>query len=690
MDGTATPPDDPRRIGRRHRWLAEAGAAVATYTAAAVAVTWPVARDPGGTVLGVTDSDSAATLWLLDAYERHGYRIFGETPLSEVGVPLGISFPGSTNLQWLASFFPAHVLAGPLGVVTAYNVVLLAGFVLSGLAMYALARAVGISPLVAGWAGLLYVIFPWHVERAVAGHLALAHLECLPLAALALLVYHRRPSHTRLGLVALSLLLCWLSFGYFGLMAAALVPLASWSATLALRGLRGWRLPLRVTAVAGLTSVVVAVLGQLGGGTGSIGAARTEDDVERYALRALELVVPSPGSPLLERVAPAFWEPRRHGSNIQEVSNYLGLLTLLLAVAWLVWAALRWRVLDRGLRALTFCAAGAWVVAFLLALPSLPARALFAVVPEFRVPSRWTVVLMLATALLAALALERLVAGARRRGGSLARVAPVIIVAAAAAVSWVELRAVHPGVVYHPAAARAEDALIDSAPAGALAEYPLASWESSTTSAYVLAQLRHRRPLLNAIGPSSEVEAARRMLLDPAADGVAAELAARGVTTVVTRPNSVGEALDPEGQTGSPRLGEGFALLGVADGASVWRVVAEPAQMFAAVDSDSFERPVLVEGDSVAHPLAGPTGTITVEARAPGSALLRLTARTEADTAGPVTLTIESEEMTVGRTPTSISLPLEFARAGVQRLTVGLAHGDGPRVLITIALVEPT
>ena len=66
------------------------------------------------------------------------------------------------------------------GEVVAYNLTILSGLVLSALGMYALARRLGCTPLVAGWAGLVFMLFPWHIWRVNVGHASLVHLEALP------------------------------------------------------------------------------------------------------------------------------------------------------------------------------------------------------------------------------------------------------------------------------------------------------------------------------------------------------------------------------------------------------------------------------------------------------------------------------------------------------------------------------
>lgn len=84
------------------------------------------------------------------------------------------------------------------GEIASYNLTILSGLVLSSVAMYALAHRLGCTPLTAGWAGLGYMIFPWHIWRVNVGHASLVHLEVLPLLFLALHAWTRRPRATGL------------------------------------------------------------------------------------------------------------------------------------------------------------------------------------------------------------------------------------------------------------------------------------------------------------------------------------------------------------------------------------------------------------------------------------------------------------------------------------------------------------
>jgi hypothetical protein len=679
------------------RWWVESLVATAVYAVVAIVVTWPVARDLGSTVLGPSDSDSAAGIWWLDAIQEHGYRLVGATRFSQLAVPYGVEQANALNLQWLIPYFPAYLVTKVVGAVAAFNLTVLSGLALSGAAMYLLARRLGASMAVSAWSGLAFLAFPWHVERVVAGHASLVHLECLPILALTLLLYADRGSRGRLVLVGAAVAGCWLTSGYYGVMALIVVPASSVAVALVAKRRRAaFRAAAMLTGVTmGVTAVIYLASLAGAGGDPSVGITRSAEDLTRYGLRPLELVLPAPGNPILRRVDPGFWESRKHGSNIQEVSNYLGWVTIAGACLWLALAVRRRPAATRLQRSATAGAVGSFIAAFLLALPgsiefggarfdAMPSRLLFAAVPAFRVPTRWTVVLFLAVLILATLGLESVVRQLRLRRGIAARVGVVGLVLAASIGTWVELRVTHPGVFYNADALPPEYAVLDRLGPGATAEYPLVSSENSTNSVYLLRQRLHGRPLVNGAAQGTEAESARRALVDPAAPGVAAALAARGVTAVITRPDTYTRALELDLPEGAPRLGDGFALVGTApDGASVWRVTAKPAPAVAFFDSTSFSTPTVDSAGRIVQELTGAAGSIVVVARRPFSGTLRVML---AAPSGARRVTVGATTTVVGERLARVDVPLRvLSGRTVVRISVGRSTVEDRVTLIATA-----
>jgi hypothetical protein len=440
---------------------------------------------------------------------------------------------------------------------------------------------------------------------------------------------------------------------------------------------------------------VVAVVALAGGGDGGVGEARPIDNVTRFGLRPLELIVPAPANPTLARVAPGFWESRRHGSNIQETSNYLGWATIALALLWLL--RLR-RAAGSGteLRRVTVVTGVVAIAGVVLALPGqvellgarfswMPSRFLYEAVPAFRVPSRWMPVVFLAVVVLATLGLAELVRLVRARTRpSLAGAAGLACVVVVAIVSVIELRATHPGVDYDPGVLPAEYALLARTPAGAVAEYPLVQWEDTMNGAYVVRQRQHGRRLVN-VAPSpwrSPVEGLRRSLVDPRAPGAAATLAALGATAVITRPDTLARALEQPLPERPPRLGPGFDLVGTtADQVSVWRITADPAPAVAEADTGAFGLPRLDNRGRIVQELEGRQGDVHIErtdgGSAPVSGALRLIAY--ADT--PQDVLIGGRRFRATPSGTPVSVPVRVPADGTTVKMDRLASEDGAGVV---------
>jgi hypothetical protein len=115
---------------------------------------------------------------------------------------------------------------------------------------------------------------------------------------------------------------------------------------------------------------------------------------------------------------------------------------------------------------------------------------------------------------------------------------------------------------------------VEKAPAGTLAEYPLAKSEQAVNSDYLFWQRIHQRPLVNGAAKDTFAEAASQSVIDPLSPETPASLAALGVTVIVVRPTTY---FFSGGKPGPAKLGRGYSLAGSYPDASVWRVTAPAA-----------------------------------------------------------------------------------------------------------------
>jgi O-antigen/teichoic acid export membrane protein len=566
---------------------------------------WPIVRHLSSAIIGSPGSDSTGSVsffWTLQ--HESGYHLLGNTHHTLSGAPFGWDQGNGLNIQWSLPYYPAYLATKLFGAVVAYNLITLAGYVLSGASMYLLVRYLRCSRLVATWAGVAFIIFPWHFVRAE--HASLTHLEVLAVLMLALVAVTRRATWIRFALVGAATLACWLTSGYFGGMAVITVIAFSAGAALAPPRRRALRLVSGAIGSAILASGLVGIASYASGVNAGAGIHREADALAPYGLRPLELVVPAADHVVFD--LHSFWARHMHGSpNLTEITNYLGLVTFALALCWLLVVLRR----PNGMAAITAGLVASFVVGFLFALPSpvagisMPSKLLWDVLPAFRVPSRWDPLLMTALLPLAALGLQ-----------AVRRFAGVAVVVFAMALSFFEL-ATHGVAHFRTVPVPPEyTALKNDTPNGIVAEYPL-----GYSDIYRLWQRVHGRPLVNGAPDGSVADQARFMILDPAQAETAPTLALLGVTAVAIHP---GGPADTPLQPRDPAATPGCRLVGrFPDGSSVWAVVAAPAAALVTLPS-GFATPRLVAGDVVGYPLVDTAGVAVLELRAKITGVVRL------------------------------------------------------------------
>ncbi|MGE5689691.1 MAG: hypothetical protein ACM33B_03960 [Pseudomonadota bacterium] len=686
------------RAGARHLWaehgvrgrhLGEAGAVLVGVTAFVAVLFWPIVSRLGSATVGDEGTDSAggiAVFW--EQTREGGYHVFGSTRHVLTGAPVGWLEANGLHLQSLLPYYPGYLLTKVVGAVAAFNLVVLAGYVLSAVAMYALVRYLGTGRLVASWAALVYVVFPWHLERAQHG--ALVHIEALALLLLALAAAVARPSLPRYALVGAATLAAWLTFGYFGVMASVGAVAFGAGVALALRSRRGLRVAAAVSAAAVVATMSMGVLTLAPGVDRGESIGRDLTGLSVYGLRATELVVPAANNIVLGDRLDGFHEARLHGSNVTEATNYLGLLTIGLAAGWLVLARRRRRELSDALKATTVGLVTVIGVALLFALPSplgvfghlwtwTPSRILWEVLSAFRAPSRWSVLVMTALVPLAALCLQAVVAAVSRRASTprAARALPVAVVGAAALVSFLELAIPPARPTFATEPAPPAYAALERAPEGIVAEYPL---KASTISLFW--QREHGRPLLNGAPANTAADDLARTLVDPAAPGTAEKLAALGVTAILTRAGALDFKSESTPDVPDASWGPGYALLGrFAEGTSVWRVTARPAPLVPIYARRDVGEPLDPDRGFVGYPLAGTSGRVLLSSRTPQT--VRLSFDAVPTGSDPLRVVVSGKDGSVsvpveGRTRVSAVVRVPAGRSAV---TISVDPEPGPGVV---------
>ncbi|HUS16766.1 MAG TPA: hypothetical protein VM536_17360, partial [Chloroflexia bacterium] len=364
-------------------------------------------------------------IWWVRTALSTGANLFNDP---NVYYPFGFNF--GRGEPTLPNTIPGALIALFAGDAAGYNLVLLAGFVLSGLGTYALARTLGAGRTGALLAGLVFMLAPYRLAQT-AGHLQIAATQWIPWT----LFFAERALRRGRGQAALAGLcfgLTALTAWYYAiiggfLVAGYVVLRLVWSArrqpgepATLVRGREALVALLLFVAVAGVVigPGLVAALGAAGEASLTHSAKAADENSASLA----DYVIPNELHPLWG--APAM---RAHApQNIIEDSLYLGLPAVLLAALalwpgrdrrrgadiWLVLAAVC-LVLSLGLTLRVL--PGVQVQVGGAPVP-LPARLLFEAMPGFnslRAYARFAVGVSLAVAVLAAVGTTRLLARPR-------------------------------------------------------------------------------------------------------------------------------------------------------------------------------------------------------------------------------------------------------------------------------------
>ncbi|MDO8835441.1 MAG: hypothetical protein Q7V01_07575 [Vicinamibacterales bacterium] len=155
------------------------------YTALTILFTWPLGHDPAGTVLAV-GPDANLFMWTL-GWDVHA---FLAQPLAIFDA--NIYYPFTNTLAYSENLIGSAVFAAPViwatgNLALALNVVEMLSVVLCAMGTYVLARRMGLSPLAAALAGLIFAFSPARFFRT--GQLHQGPVQWIPFGLAALHAY---------------------------------------------------------------------------------------------------------------------------------------------------------------------------------------------------------------------------------------------------------------------------------------------------------------------------------------------------------------------------------------------------------------------------------------------------------------------------------------------------------------------
>ena len=535
--------------------MRRASGLLALFFGLAVLHTWPLASDLSG--LSRLDNDDAGLNVFVVSWVAH---ILPRQPLALFDAPM--FFPEPRTLAYSEHMFVPSLMGAPLlwaGVApaTVYNLLVLAGFVLSGWVMALVVRRWTGSTRAGITAGMLYAFNAHLLTRLV--HLQALHMEFLPLALLGfdlVLRSERRRIAPATALLAAAFVLQALCSNYtlvfmsVALMSAALVRASEWV------GSGRWH---RLGALTSAGAVAVLLVGPFLWPyyvvSRELGLSRPLDEVALYSATWADYLATG------GRLHYAWWS---HQWFEGRTALFPGITALLLAVRGTLGVA---GGDDRRVRMMVAMGLAGFALSFGPALPGYSwLHTHVPLLEGLRAAARWGVLPLTAIAVLAGFA----VAGWERRWGS-AQYWPAASLAVMAVLTLEALRAPL-GFAGVPAVPAAYDRLHHVSGA-IVVELPLFSGPSVSENArYLFSATHHFRPLVNGYSgfePLAFRERAERWRRFPAPE-VIAEMRALGVTHVVLHPREM-EAAQVNAAAAHPAL----ERIDDAEGLRVYRLRPE-------------------------------------------------------------------------------------------------------------------
>ncbi len=368
-------------------------------------VTWPVLLNPNSMILGYS-GDSTGTIYDIWAQRTYGLRIFGSHEVFWRGFPFGFIgnySPGFANSLLTTISF---VFSFPLGEILAYNLLIMIGIFSTGYFMYWACLRFGCQWHVSLWGGVAFTMFPFH-QLAAGGWISQVQLGLIPIALVWCHEFLVSPSWRKFGKMTVVVVISIVTNAYVFLMVCVMV------ASTVLYGLPRLikacrRTSLRSQVPTGLViilgaSCVAFILNNL-----NLGVARSNDELSVYGLRIRELFQPTELASLLPRSIPRLMPSMYHGSNIVEVSQFLGFFTIASAIAGSLYFVRRREMVKIFSWLLFLGLIAVWVGAsqgltvFGNPLP-VPAQFINSIAPYWRVYGRFGVVVMVVSVLAACL-----------------------------------------------------------------------------------------------------------------------------------------------------------------------------------------------------------------------------------------------------------------------------------------------
>lgn len=394
--------------------------------------------DLGGRILwNLSDASNGVRLYWATAHAGTNPYEFQRDYLN--GAPEGLPVPSAPNIAAPVQAAVIWVLMPVLGILAAFNLYMLAGFVLTGLAVFVLLDRLGIHPLASFFAAYVVTFNPWMIYKARDGQPGFTQGWALVLVVGASIWLVRSRSLRAAACLGLSVGICFWIASYWGLFASVIAAVALLVDLVVARPVseKLWTFTLATIAVAitGAFLIPGAVAYLTHKSTVNMALDNPFSELQNCAARAASYLLPASGHPVCGSLAQDLSGLRQGGQDEQTL--FFGYTTYLLAGFALITRFRRKLMItpkqDAGVRFLGTLAP----VAIYFSLPrifhlagiGIPAASYFVshVTNFYRCYARFGFVFGIAAALLAAIALNHLIVRYRRRGTAIAVAATLLV-----------------------------------------------------------------------------------------------------------------------------------------------------------------------------------------------------------------------------------------------------------------------
>jgi hypothetical protein len=253
-----------------------------------------------------------------------------------IGYPNGLQIASLPDPVWK---FISTFLSLITNEIVAYNILVLISFPLSGITMYLLAFYLLKDRFSSFISGLIYMLSPYHMVKSLQ-HLGLAHIQFIPFLLLSLFIFRERRNWLSSILVGISYAIVFsfsYYYGYFALFLVVLFFIFDLCYILIKKEKKSLLKILSFYIISGITSIllisptIISILKFRAAGISQGVFKRSLENLYVYSTRGWEYLVPSIDNPILGKFFKSFITSNLHGSNIAEITVYLGYIPLLLS-----------------------------------------------------------------------------------------------------------------------------------------------------------------------------------------------------------------------------------------------------------------------------------------------------------------------------------------------------------------------